>query len=221
MFIPRADACGQSAGRTCESLVGNVATDAMRAAYGTDFAITNSGGLRANLTCPLVDDPTDFCPPNTPPNFQITDGQVLTVLPFGNSVATLTVDGALLKEYLERGVSAMPGISGRFAQVSGLCFTYDIDAAVGSRVTGAVLQNPDGTCSATAVDLTGASTYTLAINDFMAAGGDGYPVVTDLITTRNLMDQDVAAYIAANTPITPTIQGRINCVGGACPTILP
>ncbi len=55
----------------------------------------------------------------------------------------------------------------------------------------------------------------------MAAGGDGYPVVTDLITTRNLMDQDVAAYIAANTPITPTIQGRINCVGGACPTILP
>lgn len=221
VFIPRADACGQSAGRTCESLVGNVVTDAMRSAYGTDFAITNSGGLRANLTCPTVDDPTDFCPPFTGPNFDITSGQVLTVLPFGNSVATLTVNGAELKAYLENGVSAMPGASGRFAQVSGLCFTYDIAAPAGSRVTGAVRQAADGSCTGPAVDLTAASSYTLAINDFMAAGGDGYPVVTDRITTRNLMDQDVAAYIAANTPISPAIQGRINCVGATCPVILP
>jgi 2',3'-cyclic-nucleotide 2'-phosphodiesterase (5'-nucleotidase family) len=62
VFIPRADACGQSAGRTCESLVGNTTTDAMRSAYGVDFAITNSGGLRADLTCPTTDNPNDFCP---------------------------------------------------------------------------------------------------------------------------------------------------------------
>ncbi len=221
VFIPRADECGQSAGRTCESLVGDVTTDAMRTTYGTDFAITNSGGLRADLTCPPVDNPSDFCPPNTPPNFQITDGQVLTVLPFGNTVATLTVDGAELKTYLERGVSAMPGISGRFAQVSGLCFTYDIDAAVDSRVTGAVRQAADGSCTGAVVDLTSASSYTLAINDFMAAGGDGYPVVTDRIVTRNFMDADVAAYIAANTPISPVIQGRIGCIGSTCPVPLP
>ena len=221
VFIPRADECGQSAGRTCESLVGDVTTDAMRTTYGTDFAITNSGGLRANLTCPLVDDPVDFCPPNTPPNFQITDGQVLTVLPFGNVVATLGLDGAELNTYLERGVSAMPGISGRFAQVSGLCFTYDIDAAAGSRVTGAVRQAADGSCTGAMVDLTSASTYTLAINDFMAAGGDGYPDVSDRIATRNFMDADVAAYIAANTPISPTIQGRIGCMGATCPLPLP
>jgi len=94
VFIPRADACGRVDGRLCESLIGNATTDAMRTSYGTDFAITNSGGLRFDLTCPLVDNATDFCPPNSPPNFQITDGQVLTVLPFGNIVATLTVDGA-------------------------------------------------------------------------------------------------------------------------------
>ncbi|MEE9534745.1 MAG: 5'-nucleotidase C-terminal domain-containing protein, partial [Acidimicrobiia bacterium] len=223
VFIPRADECGQSAGRTCESFVGDVTTDAMRTTYGTDFAITNSGGLRADLTCPTVDIPTDFCPPNTPPNFQITDGQVLTVLPFGNTVATLTLDGALLKEYLENGVSAMPGASGRFAQVSGLCFTYDIDATAGSRVTtgGAFRQAADGSCTGPVVDLTSASTFTLAINDFMAAGGDGYPVVTDQIVTRNFMDADVAAYIAANTPISPVIQGRIGCIGAACPVPLP
>jgi 2',3'-cyclic-nucleotide 2'-phosphodiesterase (5'-nucleotidase family) len=219
--IPRSDECGQSSGRTCESLVGDVTTDALRMAYGTDFAITNSGGLRADLTCPIVDIDTDLCPPKTGSNFQITDGQVLTVLPFGNNSATLTVDGALLKTYLENGVSAMPGASGRFAQVSGLCFTYDIDAAAGSRVTGAVRQAIDGTCTGAVVDLTAASSYTLAINDFMAAGGDGYPDVTDLIVTRNVMDQDVAAYIAVNTPISPMIQDRIGCTGATCPAPLP
>jgi len=220
VFIPRSDECGQSSGRTCESLVGDVTTDAMRTAYGTDFAITNSGGLRADLTCPTVDNPTDFCPPNTPPNFQISDGTVLTVLPFGNNVATLTVDGPLLKSYLENGVSAMPSISGRFAQVSGLCFSYDIGAAVGSRVTG-VFRHTGGICTATVVDLSAASTYTLAINDFMAAGGDGYPDVAGQSVTRNVMDQDVAAYIAANTPISPMIQGRISCIGATCPVPVP
>ncbi len=223
VFIPRADECGQSSGRSCESLVGDVTTDAMRTTYGTDFAITHSGGLRANLTCPVVDLVADFCPAYTPPNFPITDGQVLTVLPFGNSVVTLDVGGDELKTMLENGVSAMPGISGRFAQVSGLCFTYDIHAAVGSRVTGAVF-NPSGTCSGAAVDLTSAATYSIAMNDFMASGGDGYPVVIDRATTRNVMDQDVAAYVGANTPISPSIEGRINCTtSGAtlCPVPLP
>lgn len=222
--IPRADACGQSAGRTCESLVGNVVTDAMRDAYGTDFAITNSGGLRASLTCPTTDVATDFCPPFTPPPYPITQGQVLTVLPFGNVVATLTVDGAEVKQFLERGVSAMPGVSGRFAQVSGLCFTYDISAAAGSRVTAAVRQAANGTCTGPAVDLTAGTNYTLAINDFMATGGDGYPVVISKATTRDFMDQVVAGYIGAVSPISPSIQGRINCTTSgvpACPVVIP
>ena len=136
---PRADSCGTGNGRPCESLVSDVTTDAMRTTFGTDFAITNSGGLLANLTSPLVDSPSDFCPPDTPPPFPITAGQVLTVLPFGNVVVTLSdVNGAELKEMLENGVSAMPGASGRFGQVSGLCLTYDIDVAAGSPITGAV-----------------------------------------------------------------------------------
>jgi hypothetical protein len=58
----------------------------------------------------------------------------------------------------------------------------------------------------------------------MASGGDGYPVLIDRATTRNVMDQDVAAYIGANTPISPSIEGRINCTtSGAtlCPVPLP
>ena len=98
-------------------------TDAMRDRYGTDFAITNPGGLRAELTCPDPDLADDFCRPPDGGDLEITDGQVLTVLPFGNSVVTLTVTGDELKGHLERGVSALPGIGGRSAQVSGLCFT--------------------------------------------------------------------------------------------------
>jgi 2',3'-cyclic-nucleotide 2'-phosphodiesterase (5'-nucleotidase family) len=221
--IPRSDECGQSSGRTCESLVGDVVTDAMRTTYGTDFAIMNSGGLRAPLTCPTTDIPGDFCNPGD--EGKITAGQVLTVLPFGNSVVTLSVTGAELKEHLERGVSAMPGVSGRFAQVSGLCFTYDIAAAVGSRVTSAILQALDGTCSGAAVDLTAGTTYTLAENNFTASGGDGYPIDISSAATRELLDQVAAAYVAASTPISPAIQGRITCTDSVgpndCPVALP
>src|SRR6266545_1529560 len=149
VFVPRTDACGNTAGRTCESLEGNLTADAMRTAYGTEFAITNSGGLRADLTCPTTDNPSDFCPAFTPPPFPITRGQVLTVLPFGNVVVTLTVSGAELKTMLENGVSQMPATNGRFPQVSGLCFTYDIAASPGSRVTSAVMADASGNCTAT------------------------------------------------------------------------
>ena len=135
--------------------MGDVTTDAMRAKYGpigVEFAITNSGGLRDRLTCPAAGGGSGFCPPSTPPPHVITRGQVLAVLPFGNVVVTLTVNGAELKTMLENGVSSMPGANGRFPQVSGLCFTYDIDAAVGSRIQGAVRQAADGTCTGAPVD---------------------------------------------------------------------
>src|SRR5919109_748265 len=232
-FIPRADQCGNSAGRTCESLVGNVVTDAMKTQYaatGVEFAITNSGGLRADLTCPTTDNPNDFCPAYTPPPYPITRGQVLTVLPFGNTSVTVTINGAELKAMLENGVSAMPAVNGKFPQVSGLCFTYDIAAAPGSRVTSAVRADASGNCTGPAVDLTSGSSYKIVENDFMANGGDGYPVFSSRATTQNFMDADVADYIAANSPISPFVkafpEGRINCAdsnGGTapnCPTLV-
>jgi 2',3'-cyclic-nucleotide 2'-phosphodiesterase (5'-nucleotidase family) len=157
-FVPRSDACGNGAGRTCESLVGNVVTDAMRTTYGVDFAVTNSGRLRADLTCPTTDNPSDFCPPYIPPLYPISRGQVLTVLPFGNVVVTLQVNGAELRTMLENGVSRMPAVDGRFAQVSGLCFTYDISQPAGSRVIAAVRQSAGGSCTGPPVELTAAAT---------------------------------------------------------------
>jgi 2',3'-cyclic-nucleotide 2'-phosphodiesterase (5'-nucleotidase family)/predicted AlkP superfamily phosphohydrolase/phosphomutase len=232
--IPRADQCGRADGRLCESLVGNVTTDSMRLKYasiGVEFAITNSGGLRADLTCPTTDNPNDFCPAFTPPPFPITRGQVLGVLPFGNIVVTLTVNGAELKTMLENGVSQMPGANGRFPQVSGLCFTYDIALPAGSRVTGAVRADAAGNCTATPVDLTAGSSYEIAENDFMANGGDGYPNFASRMTTQDIMDQVLADHVTASSPLTPTVKafpnGRINCAdsnGAAapnCPTLVP
>jgi 2',3'-cyclic-nucleotide 2'-phosphodiesterase (5'-nucleotidase family) len=118
-LIPRSDACGMETGRTCESLIGNIITDALRATYATDFAITNSGGIRADLTCPP--EGGEFCPTGDG-ELPITEGQVLTVLPFGNVAVTAEVSGAELKAMLEAGVAAMPEASGAFPQVSGLCF---------------------------------------------------------------------------------------------------
>jgi len=228
-FIPRADQCGRVDGRLCESLVGDVAADSMRASFsGIDFAITNSGGLRADLTCPTTDLGGDFCPAYTPPPYPITRGQVLTVLPFGNIVVKLQVNGAELKTMLENGVSLMPSAQGRFSQVSGLCFTYDINAAAGSRVLSAVRADLAGNCTLTPVDLTAGSTYTIVENDFMVAGGDGYPNFSSRAASGQIMDQALADWIAANTPISPFVlgsgNGRINCITlgvAVCPTLVP
>jgi 2',3'-cyclic-nucleotide 2'-phosphodiesterase (5'-nucleotidase family) len=193
----------------------------MRYTYNVDFAITNSGGLRANLTCPTTDNPSDFCAPYTPPPYPISRGQVLAVLPFGNTVVKVQISGAELKTMLENGVSRMPSADGRFPQVSGLCFTYNVSGTAGSRVIGAVRQAADGSCTTTAVDLSSTTpTHWIVENDFMATGGDGYPnfYKAGRVVALDYMDVVLADYITDKTPISPIIQGRIvKCADPACP----
>ena len=226
--IPRSDRCGRVDGRLCESLIGNVVTDSLRTAFPTatpaiDFAITNSGGLRDALTCPTTDNASDFCPPFTGSPLPITKGQVLTVLPFGNTVVTARITGVQLKTMLENGVSTMPLANGRFPQVSGLCFTYNIAAAVGSRVTSAVRQAADGSCTGAPVTFTAGDTYRIATNDFMSFGGDGYPNLVAQLDTPSIMtmDERLIAYLEANPALTPAFQGRINCTPVGPPTTCP
>ena len=256
VVVPRGDACaaatGRTDGRACESLVGDVVTDAIRSAYPVDFVLTNSGGLRADLTCPLgATDPNsgDFCPPAVYPvpdasgHYAITRGQVLGVLPFGNVSATMSINGAELKDYLETAVSSLPiTTNGRFGQVSGLCFTFDIQQpaiqfsalpraipGTGQRVLSAVRQAADGSCTGAAIDLTAASTYKFGTNDFTAGGGDGYQDFRSRMTTQDILDQDLADYLVAQPGglISPAIQGRIHCTDSnlaaapACPVGSP
>jgi 2',3'-cyclic-nucleotide 2'-phosphodiesterase (5'-nucleotidase family) len=205
--IPRADPCGNVEGRTCESLIGNVVTDALRWSYNTDFAFTNSGGLRANLTCvgTQTTDPITGQPCKEGANFVIRNGNAIAVLPFGNISVTIDVTGAQLKSILENGVSQIGG--GRFIQVSGLRFEYDPSLAVGSRVLHAWFF--DAGVQGAEIDLTDTTTtYSVATNDFVAVGGDGYPNFSGQFTTLELMLDDLIDYLEANPVISPEIEDR-------------
>jgi 5'-nucleotidase, C-terminal domain len=112
--------------------------------------------------------------------------------------------------------------------VSGLCFTWDIQAPSGNRVTGARRQAAGGSCTRPAIDLSASGgSYRVLLNDFMASGGDGYPNVLARVTSLDIMDQVVADYATDNSPIAPSIQGRIECTDSnlaaapSCPTPLP
>lgn len=218
--ILRSDNCGGDTGRLCESVIGNVVTDAMRITYGADFAISNSGGIRADLTCPVEDSPDDFCAADLPTN-AITRGQVLGVLPFGNVAVTVDLNGAELKALLEAGLVDSPAEFGGFQQVSGLCLTYDVGPEPGSRITSAVRQAEDGSCSGEVIDFSESASYTIISNDFSMSGGDGYPNFSERMVTLGILDEVVAEYITtvstAGTPLAPAIEGRITCEGETCP----
>ena len=205
----------------CESLIGNVVADALRTTYGVDFAITNSGGIRADLTCPP--DGAEFCPTDAGSERHHrgpgADGAALRQC--GGDPGA---DRGGVERDAGSGVGAMPEASGAFPQVSGLCFTYDVDAEPGDRVTGAVRQAADGSCTGEAIDLTDAATYTLATNDFTASGGDGYPELLSRADSREILADVVSAYVAGESPLAlpgepldPQIEGRIVCEGEGCP----
>jgi 2',3'-cyclic-nucleotide 2'-phosphodiesterase (5'-nucleotidase family) len=94
VVLRQADACGTGNGRTCESQIGDLTTDALRATYNTDFAFMNAGGIRATLTC-TVGELT--CGTFSPPPYPISVGKLDTVFPFGNYSTTLSLSGTELK----------------------------------------------------------------------------------------------------------------------------
>jgi 5'-nucleotidase/UDP-sugar diphosphatase len=95
--------------RRGECALGNLVAEAMLGAIpGAEVAFTNGGGLRAGL-----------------PDGQVTIGDVLTVLPFGNTVAVMGLRGADVLAAIEHGLSQGAGTAGRFPQVAGIRFAWD------------------------------------------------------------------------------------------------
>ena len=196
-----------------EVAIGNLITDAMRLEYGTQLGFTNGGGIRAPLPSSYVPmDPSlrrSGCTAETPCDLVV--GDVFTVLPFGNSVVTREVTGSQLWAMLENGVSRInsdgTGADGRFPQISGFRFTFDFSEPAGSRVVSVELA--DGT--AIPADST---PYTLATNDFLNAGGDGYTMLADgQGVTRDVMANVVLDHIREQGTITPVVEGRIIKMG--------
>ncbi|MGB1208149.1 MAG: bifunctional metallophosphatase/5'-nucleotidase, partial [Paracoccaceae bacterium] len=107
--------------RVMECAMGNLVADAMldrTRDQGVEIAIQNGGGLRASISAG-----------------EVTMGDVLTVLPFQNTLSTFQVTGATIVAALENGVSQMEEVKGRFPQVAGLSFSVDPAAEAGSRIS--------------------------------------------------------------------------------------
>src|SRR5262249_20334492 len=125
-----------------------------------------------------------------------------------------------LTAFLENAVSLMPAAAGRFPQVSGLCFIYDLSLAAGARVTSAVRTGPDGVCSSQIMDLSNTALYSLIINDFMAAGGDGHPRLKGELVVYQPLVAVVSSYVKRQGSFAPALQGRITCASSGCPAVV-
>ena len=178
-----------------ESKLGDLVADAHRAAMETDFAVTNPGGLRADL--PATCSTAGAC--------LVTWNDCFTAQPFANQVMKATITGAQLKSALEQQwtVSGAPKV----LQISGFTYSFSASAAPGSKLVAGSLKKADGT----SIDPT--AQYTIALNNFLLAGGDGFTAFTGTTSpVAGPIDIDaLVAYLKALAePVAPSSGGRIS-----------
>ncbi|PIE09324.1 MAG: multifunctional 2',3'-cyclic-nucleotide 2'-phosphodiesterase/5'-nucleotidase/3'-nucleotidase [Rhodobacterales bacterium] len=153
---------------------------------GIEIAIQNGGGIRASI------DAGD-----------VTMGEVLTVLPFQNTLSTFFVTGDVVLAALENGVSQVEEGAGRFPQVSGMSFAFDPNAEPGARVSDVMIGD---------TPLDEAKLYGVVSNNYVRNGGDGYAMFEN---AQNVYDfgpdlADVTAeYLADHAPYAPYTDARI------------
>ena len=179
--------------RTEETNLGDLITDALvwgaeREGTEVDAAVTNGGGIRASIAAG-----------------DITKKDINTVLPFGNTLSIVQVTGAELLEALEASTYCTPTSIGGFPQVSGIEFTVDTTKAYdqGELYPGSTYYGPKSIQRVTIETVGGEpfdanATYTIATNDFMAAGGDTYYAFAAASVNYDLgiaMDEVVMDYI--------------------------
>lgn len=186
--------------RVQECSMGNLVADAMldrTKGQGISIAIQNGGGLRASIG-----------------GGDVSMGDVLTVLPFQNTVATFQLTGANVKAALENGLSQIDDGAGRFPQVAGLKYSFDKSKPPGSRLVSVEVQ--EGT---EFKPLDPEKTYGVVSNNYMRAGGDGYTVFAK--DSKNAYDfgpnleSVVADYLATHNPYKPYTDGRITQIAAA------
>ncbi|AZB44574.1 hypothetical protein CEF21_21065 [Bacillus sp. FJAT-42376] len=185
--------------RTKETNLGNLIADGMLARAKTInpktvIAVQNGGGIRESI------DAGD-----------VTMGEILTVMPFGNSLAIMNLKGEEIKAALEHSVELAPKEAGAFLHVAGMKFTYDSSKPAGQRVVKAEVKE-DGT-NYTALDP--AKMYAVATNAFTAAGGDSYSMFKKAYDEGRVSEpgftdwETFSQYLKANPGIKPAVEGRI------------
>ena len=172
--------------RSYESVAANVTVDAYKAAAKTDLAVVNGGNVRITI-----------------PAGKITRANILQMHPFSNEVAVMNMTGAQIMEVFEFSVSKFPNENGGFLHLAGGTFKFDSTKPAGSRIVEFLINGQP-------LDLK--KTYTVAIPDFTAKGGDGYSMLAGKPLARTLPRNDaelVMDYIQAQKTIAPKIEGRI------------
>ena len=175
--------------RAVECPMGNLVADAMLervADQGIQIAFANSGGIRSTI------DAGD-----------ISMGEVLTVLPFQNTLSTFQVTGQVMLDALENGVSEIADGAGRFPQVAGMSFVVDSSADVGARISNVMVGGE-------AIDP--AATYGVVSNNYVRNGGDGYSMFEDAANAYDFgpdLADVLAEYLAGQGAYAPYTDGRI------------
>jgi 5'-nucleotidase len=187
-----------------ESALGDVIADAQLFATtpaelgGAVMAFMNPGGIRADLTYPSS--------PAGEGDGKVTYGEAFNVQPFGNSLVTMTLNGAQIDTLLEQQFdNPGPGAS-RMLQISeGLAYTWSAGAPLGSKVTNITLNG---------LPISPGTDYRVTVNSFLADGGDNFFVLKDG-TSRLGGDVDLDAlekYFVAEGVVDPGPQDRITRV---------
>jgi 5'-nucleotidase / UDP-sugar diphosphatase len=186
--------------RFLETNLGNLVADILRQDTGADAALINGGSIRADIFKGPV---------------RMID--LYNTLPFTNYPVVLKVTGRELNNILEYGLSDPSGSNGRFPQISGIKVAYNLSASEGQKII---------SCWIGKNELDPQRWYVLATNDFLAAGGDGYKMLSQLMgdTYRGtsqtndrvlLFDSGreirsmVINYIKTKKQISASLEGRI------------
>jgi 2',3'-cyclic-nucleotide 2'-phosphodiesterase (5'-nucleotidase family) len=177
--------------RTREAAIGNLFADAMRSALKTDAAVTNGGGIRAGKVYAA--------------GSAITRRDILAELPFNNRLVEIEISGADLRRALENGLAQLPAAGGRFPQVSGIAIEVDLKRPAGDRIVA---------ISVGGAPLDDARIYKVAVNDFLARGGDGYVWFRDAKhvlqeSDSPLLANAVMAYVRNLGTVHTAVEGRI------------
>ncbi|MGL6064894.1 MAG: bifunctional metallophosphatase/5'-nucleotidase [Fusobacteriaceae bacterium] len=172
--------------RAGETNLANLITDAMVWKSDADMSITNGGGIRASIN-----------------QGDITVGDVITVLPFGNYVVTKELTGKDIKDALEHGFRDLPNVAGSLSQIGGITLNLDIAQPIGQRVSNIKFNNGKK------FSLT--SKYVVATNDFMAIGGDDYLMFKGRKEIANYpgLDEILIDYIKVKGVTAKKVDGRV------------
>ena len=187
-----------------ESELGDVIADAQLASTsGADFgnavvAFMNPGGIRADLTCSVACSTASPAP--------VTYNQLFNVQPFNNVMTVKTMTGDMIRRLLEQQFTVIaPAI--RLLQVShGFTYTYDATQPAGSRAFNIQING-------TPIDPL--ASYRVAMNNFLASGGDGFTVFnegTDPLGGEIDLDA-LVNYFLKNSPISPGTRDRVTRIG--------